>query len=68
MILAEKTCNALPKAEGTGRDIQYSYDVIKILNLCDKLLQKYNDSFISSDIFILVAIESYSILGDLLKR
>ena len=40
----------------------------KVLNLCDKYAQKLNDSFISSDVFLLAAIEDTGTLGQLLKN
>lgn len=58
----------LPKVEGTGGDIQPSNDLIRALNLCDKLAQKHNDTFISSELFILAALEERGKLGDLLKE
>ncbi|WHL25299.1 MAG: ATP-dependent chaperone ClpB [Candidatus Blochmannia vicinus] len=63
----EQACNCLPKVKGIGGDIRCSRDLIKILNICDKLAQKYNDTFIASEMFILAAIESDGILNDLLK-
>jgi hypothetical protein len=30
----------LPQVEGTGGDVQPSQDLVRILNLCDKLAQK----------------------------
>ncbi|WP_159714612.1 ATP-dependent chaperone ClpB [Blochmannia endosymbiont of Camponotus nipponensis] len=67
-VLVEKACNCLPKVEGIGGDIQCSYDLIRMLNLCDKLAQKYNDTFIASEMFILAAIDSHGALNDLLKN
>ncbi|WP_331828370.1 ATP-dependent chaperone ClpB [Candidatus Blochmannia sp. SNP] len=64
----EQACNYLPKVKGTGGDIQCSRGLIKILNVCDKLAQKYNDTFIASEMFILAVIESDEILNDLLKK
>ncbi|URJ30255.1 ATP-dependent chaperone ClpB [Blochmannia endosymbiont of Camponotus sp.] len=64
----EQACNCLPKVEGIEGNIQCSHDLIKMLNICDKLAQKYNDTFIASEMFILAAIESHGILNDLLKK
>jgi ATP-dependent Clp protease ATP-binding subunit ClpB len=33
----------------TGGDVQPSQDLVRILNLCDKLAQKKKDNFISSE-------------------
>lgn len=66
--LVEQTCDRMPKVEGIGGDVQCSYDLIRILNLCDKLAQKYNDTFVASEMFILAATEFHGILSDLLKK
>lgn len=68
VVLINAACHALPKVEGINRDVQYSYNLIKILNLCDKLSQKYNNTFISSDMFILAVMESDDSLSNLLKN
>lgn len=41
----------LPKVEGAGGEVHPSNDLIKHLNLCDKLAQKKGDEFISSELF-----------------
>ncbi|URJ28002.1 ATP-dependent chaperone ClpB [Candidatus Blochmannia vicinus (nom. nud.)] len=64
----EQACDFLPKVEGIGGNIQCSRDLIEILNMCDKLAQKYNDTFIASEMFILAVIESHGMLNDLLKK
>lgn len=63
----DQAISQLPQVEGTGGDIQPSSDLIRVLNLCDKLAQKHNDTFISSELFILAALEERGRLGDLLK-
>ncbi|WP_159566776.1 ATP-dependent chaperone ClpB [Budvicia diplopodorum] len=56
------------QVEGTGGDVQPSNELVRILNLCDKLAQKRNDKFISSELFILAALEERGQLSDLLKK
>lgn len=53
--------------EGTGGDVQPSSELVRVLNLCDKLAQKRGDNFISSELFVLAALESRGTLTDLLK-
>ncbi len=53
--------------EATG-DVHISNDLSRLLNLTDKLAQKRNDQFISSDLFILAAVEDKGELGDLLRK
>ncbi len=57
-----------PVVEGTGGDVQISNDLSKILNLTDKLAQKRNDSYISSELFLLAALEASGFLQSLFKR
>jgi len=56
-----------PSLEGSEGDVQPSSDLVRVLNLCDKLAQKRNDNFISSELFVLAALESRGSLADLLK-
>ncbi|MCJ2378655.1 ATP-dependent chaperone ClpB [Vibrio sp. ZSDZ34] len=58
----------LPKVSGVGGDVQLSSAMGQIFNLCDKVAQKRQDSYISSEIFLLAAIEDHSPLGKLLKE
>ncbi|NDL61158.1 ATP-dependent chaperone ClpB [Acerihabitans arboris] len=63
----EKAIERLPQVEGTGGDVQPSADLVRVLNLCDKLAQKRADSFISSELFVVAALDSRGTLADLLK-
>ncbi|MCL2891285.1 ATP-dependent chaperone ClpB [Brenneria tiliae] len=58
----------LPQVEGTGGDVQPSSELVRALNVCDKLAQKRGDTFISSELFVLAVLESRSTLSDVLKR
>ncbi len=58
----------LPKVEGVSGDVHPSNDLVRLLNLSDKLAQKRNDSFISSELFLLAALQDSGELGRLLKR
>ncbi len=53
---------------GVGGDIHLSNDLGKLLNQCDKFAQKRNDSYISSELFSLAAVEDKGSLGRLLKE
>ena len=63
----DQALSRLPQVEGTGGDVQPSQDLVRVLNLCDKLAQKRGDNFISSELFVLAALESRGTLTDLLK-
>ncbi len=60
--------NRLPKVEGTGGEIHISNELNRILNLTDKLAQKRKDQYISSELFLLAAIEDNGTLGDILRK
>ncbi len=63
----EQALSRLSQVEGTDGDVQPSADLVRVLNLCDKLAQKRGDNFISSELFVLAALDSRSSLADLLK-
>jgi ATP-dependent Clp protease ATP-binding subunit ClpB len=58
----------LPRVEGVGGDIQISAELLKLLNLTDKLSQKRGDQFITSEMFVQAALEERGSLGDALKK
>lgn len=58
----------LPKVEGTGGEIHIGKDVSKLLNLTDKLSQDRNDQFISSELFVLAALDKSSPLASVLEQ
>jgi ATP-dependent Clp protease ATP-binding subunit ClpB len=58
----------LATVSGAGGDVQISQDLSRILNLTDKLAQKRQDAFISSELFLLAALESKCALQNILKR
>ncbi|PKH04896.1 ATP-dependent chaperone ClpB [Moritella sp. Urea-trap-13] len=58
----------LPQVQGTQGDIQLSSALNMLLNLCDKFAQKRKDKFISSEMFVLAAVEDKGRLGELLRK
>ena len=58
----------LPRVDGIGGDVQLGKDTIVLLNLSDKIAQKRKDQYISSEIFVLAAIEDTGKLGDMLRQ
>ncbi|MEZ8415269.1 ATP-dependent chaperone ClpB [Vibrio splendidus] len=58
----------VPKVSGIGGDVQLSNAMGTLFNLCDKVAQKRQDSYISSEVFLLAAIEDKGPLGKLLKE
>lgn len=57
----------LPRIEGIGGDIQLSKDSGILLNLCDKIAQQRKDEYITSEIFVLAALEDKGRLGEIFK-
>ena len=53
--------------QATG-EVHISNDLSRLLNLTDKLAQKRHDQFISSELFVLAALEDKGTLGDLLRK
>ena len=60
--------NKLPQVSGNGGDVQISRQLLNLLNLCDKLAQQKQDKFISSELFLLAALEERGSLNDILKK
>ena len=56
----------IPRVQGAGGDVQLGRDTIACLNLTDKMAQQNKDQFISSELFLLAALETKSRLADLL--
>jgi ATP-dependent Clp protease ATP-binding subunit ClpB len=57
-----------PQVEGTGGDVQVSNDLIRLLNVTDKLAQQRNDAYISSELFALAAVDDKGELGKMMHQ
>ena len=57
----------LPRIEGIGGDVQLSKDSGILLNLCDKIAQQRKDEYITSEIFVLAALQDKGRLGEIFK-
>jgi len=58
----------LPQVEGTAGEVHISNDLGRLLNVTDKLAQQRNDSYISSELFILAALQDKGNVGKLLGK
>ena len=58
----------LPQVSGNGGDVQLSRQLLNLLNLCDKLAQQRQDRFISSELFLLTALEEKGAVSEILKK
>jgi ATP-dependent Clp protease ATP-binding subunit ClpB len=63
----DQALGRLPQVEGTGGDVQPSNELVRVLNLCDKLAQQRADTFISSELFVLAVMKDRGSLTDVLK-
>ena len=50
----------LAKVEGTGGEVHISNELSKLFNITDKLAQKRDDQYISSELFVLAAMDEKS--------
>ncbi|MGB5855200.1 MAG: ATP-dependent chaperone ClpB [Oceanisphaera sp.] len=64
----DKSLGRLPKVSGGDMDVQVSPVLARLLNQCDKLAQQRKDAYISSELFLLAALDEKGELGELLKR
>lgn len=53
---------------GEAGEVHLSNELSRLLNVTDKLAQKRSDQYISSELFVLAAIEDKSELGETLRR
>lgn len=66
--LVDQALDKLPKVTGTGGDVHISNALTRVLNLTDKLSQQRKDSFISSELFVLAAMNEEGNLAKILKQ
>jgi ATP-dependent Clp protease ATP-binding subunit ClpB len=57
----------LPKVEGSGGDVHIGQELAKLFNITDKLAQKRDDQYISSELFVLAAMDEKSPLKRILE-
>ena len=58
----------LPRVEGAGGEVHVGNDFTKLFNLTDKLAQEREDQYISSELFVLAALDDKSPLKDIFER
>src|SRR5690606_31436225 len=58
----------LPTVQGTQGEVHLSNDLGRIFNLMDKLAQERGDSYISSELFLLAALQARGDLGRMLEQ
>ncbi len=63
-----KRLESLPTVSGTGGDVQISPALGRCLNLADKFAQQRDDDFISTELFLLAALQDSGPLGQALQQ
>jgi ATP-dependent Clp protease ATP-binding subunit ClpB len=58
----------LPSVEGTPGEVHIGNELGKLLNVTDKLAQERDDTYISSELFLLAAVQSKNDLARILER
>jgi ATP-dependent Clp protease ATP-binding subunit ClpB len=58
----------LPRVEGSGGDVHVGNALTKLFNLTDKLAQKRDDQYISSELFVLAAMDNTSPLKAIMEQ
>ena len=66
--LIDQALDRLPTVSGVEGDVHISNNLNRLLNLTDKLAQERKDDYISSELFILAAINEGGELSKLLKQ
>jgi ATP-dependent Clp protease ATP-binding subunit ClpB len=56
------------QVEGTAGEVHISNDLGRLLNITDKLAQQNKDSYISSELFVLAALQEKGGIGELLRK
>lgn len=63
-----ETLDKLPKVEGNAGEVHVSNDLGRLLNVMDKLAQKRGDQFISSELFVLAALDDKGQISAVLRN
>jgi ATP-dependent Clp protease ATP-binding subunit ClpB len=58
----------IPSVEGTPGEVHIGNDLGKLLNVTDKLAQERGDAYISSELFLLAAVQAKNDLGRILEK
>jgi ATP-dependent Clp protease ATP-binding subunit ClpB len=64
----ENQLTRMAHVEGGSGDIHVSQDLNRLLNQTDKLAQKRQDQYVSSELFVLALVEDKNQAGDLLRQ
>jgi ATP-dependent Clp protease ATP-binding subunit ClpB len=57
-VKLKKIIDDLPQVSGNEGQINLSNDLVRVLNICDKLAQQRNDKYIASELFVLAVLQA----------
>ncbi len=57
----------LPQVQGAPGEVYPSKELARLLNIADKLAKETNDQYISSELFVMAALDDKGALGDILR-
>jgi ATP-dependent Clp protease ATP-binding subunit ClpB len=60
--------DTIAQVQGAAGDVHVSNDLGRLLNVTDKLAQQRKDSYISSELFVLAALEDKGAVGESLRK
>lgn len=66
--LLNEAIDKLPQVKGTPGEVYPSNNLTRLLNVADKIAQQHKDEYISSEWFVLAALEDTGTLGQILKK
>ncbi|NKB47635.1 MAG: hypothetical protein GKR77_07600, partial [Legionellales bacterium] len=64
----DEALDRLPTVEGNAGEVMIANDLSRLLNLTDKLAQQRSDQYISSELFVLAAVQDDGQLGEMLRQ
>ncbi len=64
----DQALHRLPTVEGAGGEVMVSNELGRLLNLADKYAQKRGDRYVSTELFLLAALEDKGELGSMLRE
>jgi len=64
----DKALDSLARVEGSAGQVHISQQLAALFNVTDKLSQQHQDAYISSEFFLLAAVEDKGTLGKLLRE
>ena len=65
--LDQKISN-MPTVHGNEGDVHLSRDLVKVLNICDKIAAERKDQYIATDVFLLALLKQDGSVLDLMKK